>query len=258
MDTPQQRHRRYQQQAGWTAALQRHIAAALGLHTAQTILEVGSGTGAAGQSLSNLLQTPGRNPPRFFGVDLRLDDLTFSRTATPGHRPVCADGLALPFPDGVFDAGFCHFLLMWLADPLQALREMRRVTRPGGAVIALAEPDYGGRVDYPETLRPLGTLQSAALRAQGANPKIGRALPALFHHAGLEQIHSGVLGGEWAHSSGQTEDSIEWDILAHDLAGRLPSPELTRLRRLDRQAWQRGERVLYIPTFYCWGLVPAP
>jgi len=258
MHTPQQRHERYRQQAGWTAALQRHIAAALRLHTTRAILEVGSGTGAASQSLANILQTPGRKAPRFYGVDIRLDDLTWSRAVNPDHLPVCADGLALPFATGGFDVAFCHFLLMWLADPLQALREMRRVTRPGGPVIALAEPDYGGRVDYPEALRPIGALQTEALRAQGANPEIGCTLPALFHRAGLVEIHSGVLGGEWDHSSGQPQDSLEWDTLAHDLAGQLPPPELARLHRLDREARQRGQRVLYVPTFYCWGLVPTP
>ena len=256
MRTPHQRHQRYQQQAGWTAALQNHLAAALRLNTAHTILEVGSGTGAASRSLANLLQKTNRRSPQFYGVDLRLDDLTYSQTINPDHRPVCADGLTLPFAAGIFEVVFCHFLLMWLADPLRGLREMRRATRPGGAVIAFAEPDYGGRVDYPEALRALGTLQSDALRAQGADPEMGRKLAGLFHSAGLTNIHSGVLGAEWTESQTAQGSSIEWDTLQNDLAARLTEQDLERLRRIDQAAWQRGERVLYVPTFYCWGIVP--
>ncbi len=41
----------------------------------------------------------------------------------------------LPFPDAAFDVAFAHTLLMHLAEPLRALREMRRVLAPGGVLI---------------------------------------------------------------------------------------------------------------------------
>jgi hypothetical protein len=130
---------------------------------------------------------------------------------------------------------------------------MRRVTRPGGWVLALAEPDYGGRVDYPEALIPLGVLQEAALSRQGAQTRLGRRLAALFHDAGLAEIETGVLGGQWREAPSPQEQAQEWAVLKADLAGDLPTLELARLRQLDQQAWARGERVLFVPTFYAMG-----
>ena len=37
-----------------------------------------------------------------------------------------------PFTNASFDLTFCHYLLLWLKDPLSAIKEMKRVTRPGG------------------------------------------------------------------------------------------------------------------------------
>jgi len=54
------------------------------------------------------------------------------------------DASRLPFADGFFDLTYCHYLFLWLKHPLQALQEMKRVTRPGGWVATFAEPDYEG------------------------------------------------------------------------------------------------------------------
>ncbi len=148
---------------------------------------------------------------------------------------------------------FCHFVLLWLADPRRALNEMRRVAAPGGAVLALAEPDYGGRIDYPEALSRLGTWQSQALEEQGANPRMGRRLAGLFQQAGLVEVESGVLGAQWSQTDSDEDMEMEWQVLRNDLAEAVPPEELEALERLDRQATQAGERVLFVPTFYAWG-----
>ena len=44
-------------------------------------------------------------------------------------------------------------------NPLQALDEMKRVTRPGGHVLILAEPDYTHRIDFPDELEYLGKFR---------------------------------------------------------------------------------------------------
>lgn len=64
--------------------------------------------------------------------------------ATAAERmPVCrADGRALPFADGAFDAVAITFVLEFLDDPERLLREARRVTRGPIAVIALCGPSY--------------------------------------------------------------------------------------------------------------------
>ena len=64
---------------------------------------------------------------------------------------------------------------------------MVRVTHPGGFVLALAEPDYGGRIDYPTELSQIGDWQKNALKQQGANPLMGRELRSIFSHAGINK-----------------------------------------------------------------------
>jgi ubiquinone/menaquinone biosynthesis C-methylase UbiE len=43
---------------------------------------------------------------------------------------------SLPFADNTFDLTYCRFVLMHLSDPLRAITEMVRVTKPGGMVVA--------------------------------------------------------------------------------------------------------------------------
>ena len=127
------------------------------------------------------------------GLDLDPTRLADAARHVPQAKLVCGDALGLPYPAEVFEITFCHFLLLWVPDPLQALLEMRRVTRPGGYVLALAEPDYNSRVDKPDPLAPLGRWQAESLRRQGADPGLGARLAELFRQAGIPPIETGRL-----------------------------------------------------------------
>ncbi len=241
-------HERYRQQARWTADLRRFLGEKASLPRARRVLEVGSGTGVilAGLVLGSSAAV--------FGIDLDLPSLRFSRSFAPAAHHAQAGAHFLPFPDGAFDLTCCHFLLLWTPEPEQVLREMRRVTRPGGAVLAFAEPDYGGRIDYPPVLAELGRWQTGALADRGADPLLGRRLAGLLAAAGLRSVESGVLGGNWTGLPDRQAWEMEWETLASDLAGTIPAARLEELRRQDWQAWQQGQRVLYVPTFYAWGV----
>lgn len=244
-------HERYLQQAQWTASLRRRLLAAAGLPSGGRILEVGSGTGAVTTDLARL------NARLVLGLDLNHAANVFACATSPGARFVTGNGLRLPFPAGAFDASVCHFLLLWVDDRLQLLREMRRVTIPGGWVACLAEPDYGGRIDFPEALAQLGRWQAQSLRRQGANPQVGRTLLGLMHQAGLEQLEAGVLGGEWAETQIARPDPMEWATLRVDLAGSPEATQIPALEAADRKARAEASRILYVPTFYAHGRAPA-
>ena len=147
--------------------------------------------------------------------------------------------------------------MLWVTDPEQVLREMHRVTVPHGWVACLAEPDYGGRIDYPAELGPLGHWQSEALMRQGAVPEIGRQLMDLLHAAGLAKIEGGVLGAEWTSAQIAEWDTTEWETLRRDLTNGQHARQLERLEAVDRRARQEGRRVLFVPTFYAHGRVPS-
>ena len=213
------------------------------------MLEVGSGTGAITIDLAAFA------PGRTYGLDIDQAANSFAAALIPGVPFVTGDGLRLPFASGAFEASVCHFLLLWIADPTQALREMRRVTAPGGWVACLAEPDYGGRIDYPLALSLVGQWQSEALRGQGARIETGRTLLALLHAAELEQVEGGVLGAEWRAGQIAAVDPTEWATLRHDLAGSQYAAQLDSLQAAEQRARRQGSRVLYVPTFYAHGRV---
>jgi SAM-dependent methyltransferase len=242
-------HARYLQQAAWTRPLREYLFKRAGLARARRVLEVGCGTGAI---LSDLTASSAF----IHGLDRDLGSLTEAQCHAAQAHLTCGDALALPFYDKSFDVTFCHYLLLWVADPLRALLEMKRLTRPGGAILALAEPDYAGRVDRPEALAPLGRWQSESLRRQGANPDLGSHLANLFAQAGLKIVETGTLGGQEGRRPSPAERDLEWAVLEADLAGFVPAEEITRLKAVDERAWVHGERRLYVPTYFAYGQVP--
>jgi SAM-dependent methyltransferase len=110
------------------------------------------------------------------GIDLSAEYLSLAQTDAPFANLIQGDGHQLPYASSSFEIVFCHFLLLWVAEPQTVVNEMARIVRPGGAVLALAEPDYGGRIDYPEEFSELGLWQEQALRRQGADTRLGRRL----------------------------------------------------------------------------------
>jgi SAM-dependent methyltransferase len=239
-------HVRYTQQATWTRELRAYLFEQADLARARRALEVGCGTGAI---LSGLVV-----PAGLHGLDIDPAALGQCRVQAPGAFLTRGDALALPYRPGAFDVTFCHFLLLWVPDPLQALREMKRVTRVGGHVLALAEPDYTARVDQPDELAPLGRWQTESLRRQGADPSLGGRLGDLFSRAGIELVETGAMQSA-VHAPSPADRELEWAVLESDLAGFVPSDDLQKMKSLDEAAWARGERRLHVPTYFAWGKI---
>jgi SAM-dependent methyltransferase len=242
-------HRRFEIQAGWTREVQEHIFSNFPVGPGSRLLEVGCGTGALIASLNE------RFPACYTGIDLDGPRLEFARQILPRAAFIREDGASLPFPSGSFDGAFCHFLLLWTAAPVSILAEMTRVTKPGGLVAALAEPDYGARIDHPAQLAELGRLQRRALKAQGADPDMGRKLGGLFAQAGLANVQSGILGARWQMCAVGAEFESEWEVLESDLSAVVSPADLARWKAADLAARETGQRVLFVPTFYAVGEV---
>jgi SAM-dependent methyltransferase len=245
-------HSRYLQQAGWTRSLRHFILRRLDLQPGSRILEIGCGTGAVTSDLAETFQTT------VHGLDINFTFVELAKSEDPKSRYLCGNALSLPYPADCFDVVICHFFLLWMREIPSILREMQRVTKSGGTVAALAEPDYGGRIDFPDSLNELGQWQAFALGSQGANPNVGRRLMAEFIAAGLDAVESGLMGGQWKASYDKNAFDQEWKIIESDLSVMVSPARLSALRRMDEVAHRKGERILFVPTFYTFGKTVKP
>ncbi|TXS16185.1 methyltransferase domain-containing protein [Streptomyces sp. ms191] len=153
------------------------------------VLDVGCGPGTITADLAALVA-----PGRVTAVDAAPDVLEKARQVADerGLRNVefaVADVHALDFPDDSFDVVHAHQVLQHVGDPVRALREMRRVCRPGG-VVAARDSDYGSFAWFPErpALDAWQALYRRVARANGGEPDAGRRLFSWARRAGFTQI----------------------------------------------------------------------
>ncbi|WP_328967725.1 methyltransferase domain-containing protein [Streptomyces sp. NBC_00239] len=124
-----------------------------------------------------------------------------------------ADVHALDFPDDSFDVVHAHQVLQHVGDPVRALREMRRVCRPGG-IVAARDADYAAMTWYPASpgLERWQRLYDAVARANGGEPDAGRRLRAWAREAGFTDIASSATS--WCFAS--AEERAWWSGLWAD------------------------------------------
>ena len=118
-----------------------------------------------------------------------------------------ADVHALSFADDSFDIVHAHQVLQHVADPVQALREMRRVAKPGG-IVAARDADYAGFLWFPliDELDQWLRLYQDAARANGGEPDAGRRLLSWAKAAGFEDVTA--TASTWCYAN--AEDRAWW------------------------------------------------
>lgn len=243
------RHARYLQQAGWTRHLRTYLFETAGLASASSILEVGCGTGAV---LSDLPASGGRRPKSGLaahGLDLDITALLECRQHVNANL-VCANGLAMPYPSGGFDIVFCHFFLLWVGSPVEALIEMKRVARLGGHVLVVAEPDYGSRSSLPYPFDRLASLQQRSLKARGADTTIGSRLSELVRMSGLKLVEAGRLSERPVADISDAEADQELEVLRHDLQALQPGAEWNSLINALSSVNPDAMRIMQVPTYF--------
>ena len=170
------------------------------------VLDVGCGPGTITAGLAERVA-----PGTVTAVDAEPGVLEEARRAVEGRglanvRFAVADVHDLDFPDDSFDIVHAHQVLQHVPDPVRALREMRRVCRPGG-LVAARDADFGGMVWHP---RPPGMedwlpLYRAVARDAGGEPDAGRRLASWAREAGFTDIIA--TASAWCFS---TPEEREW------------------------------------------------
>jgi demethylmenaquinone methyltransferase/2-methoxy-6-polyprenyl-1,4-benzoquinol methylase len=113
---------------GQTRAWRRAVVRAVEPLPGMRILDLAAGTGTSSVPLA---EAGAFTVP----CDFSLGMLMVGRAHQPRLSFVAGDGMHLPFGDGVFDAVTISFGLRNIHDRIAGLREMRRVTRPGGRLV---------------------------------------------------------------------------------------------------------------------------
>ncbi len=151
------------------------------------LLDVGAGPGTISADLAGRVAEV--TATEVGEVELELSrDLAAARGVRNMTFEV-ADVHALPFADDTFDVVHAHQVLQHVEDPVQALREMHRVTRSGG-LVAVRDSDYRAFAWYPELpeLDEWMQLYQATARANGGEPDAGRRLLAWARAAGFTDV----------------------------------------------------------------------
>jgi SAM-dependent methyltransferase len=154
-----------------------------------SVLDVGCGPGTITADLAMLV-----TPARVTALEVTAEALDLARAeiARRGLTNVdfrVGDVHALDFPDDTFDVVHAHQVLQHVTDPVAALREMRRVTRPGG-VVAVRDSDYAAFTWFPEVpeLTEWLDLYERVARGNGGEPDAGRRLLAWGREAGFTEL----------------------------------------------------------------------
>jgi ubiquinone/menaquinone biosynthesis C-methylase UbiE len=116
-------HQRYQQQARWTQNLRKYVYDKVRIQQGNKILDIGCGTGVLENELYRY------SPSLVVGLDIDFSALKIAHEYAPNSIYTVGDCKRLPFRAGIFDVTLCHFLLLWVKNPINAIEEMARVTR---------------------------------------------------------------------------------------------------------------------------------
>lgn len=164
------------------------------------LLDVGCGPGTITSDFARRLA-----PGLVVGMDASEQVIAEARRDHPDVSFTTGDVYRMDLPDASFDIVHAHQLLQHLADPVAALKEMRRVTAPGG-IVAVRDSDYGSFTWHPGDDRLVRWLQlyREIARANHGDPDAGRHLLSWARQAGFTRIEASA--SVWCFATPQDRD----------------------------------------------------
>ena len=182
------------------------------LRAGMDLLDVGCGPASITADLAERVA-----PGRVVALDAAAGALEAAR-ATLRERGLSeqvevtsGDVMALPFEDASFDVVHAHQVLQHLADPVGALAEMRRITRPGG-IVAVRDAVYSAMTWFPEPagMEQWRSVYMATARANGGEPDAGSRLLSWARAAGFADVTASASTWCYATPADRAWQSQTW------------------------------------------------
>jgi demethylmenaquinone methyltransferase/2-methoxy-6-polyprenyl-1,4-benzoquinol methylase len=179
----------------------KQVVEAVAAETGELVLDLAAGTGTSSQQFADAGAT-------VVPCDFSLGMLRVGKQHRPGLPFAAGDGTRLPFADGVFDAVTISFGLRNVVDPLAGLRELRRVTRPGGRLVVceFSHPTWAPfRTVYVEYLmRALPPVARAVSSSPDAYVYLAESIRAWPDQPALAELvaEAGWHRPQWRNLSG--------------------------------------------------------
>ncbi|QEE61465.1 methyltransferase domain-containing protein [Salinibacterium sp. dk2585] len=176
------------------------------LSPGMSVLDIGSGPGTITIDLARRVA-----PGRVVGLDAAPEIVEQARAlareqGVDNVEFVVGSAYETGLPEASFEVVHTHQTLQHLADPIAALREMRRVVTPDG-VVAARDVDYAGTVVHPSSagLTAWAELYQRVARRNAGEPDAGRRLKEWARAAGFTRIESSA--SIWCFAS---DEEREW------------------------------------------------
>lgn len=226
----------------------------VGVKKARYILDVGCGAGFVTRDIAHL--TKGT----IVAIDGSASLIKVAHTILNEYTNTAitiGNAEFLPFFDNQFDIVTCNLTLMWADNPQQVVNEMTRVAKPNGRILASMEPDYGGKIHWPENEKVDPLFSGEAIRNKGGDPHIGRKLRELFITAKLETTIGIGNNRIWS-----CEEDKQYYLHSRDFYIKVMKDANLTAKEIDEWEYEylnsldKGTQLNFFPQFYAIGIKP--
>lgn len=226
----------------------------VGLKDAKLTLDVGCGSGIVTRDIARL--TKGK----VIGIDGSEDMINVAKDILKDFKNVelrVCNAKSLGFDDDTFDIVTCNLVLMWADDPQKVVDEMARVCKPGGRVLASLEPDYGGKLHWPENPKIDPIFAGKAITEHGGDPHIGRKLRLIFVRAGLDTTVGIGNNRIWSCAEDKSYYLHARDFYVKTLKNAgVSEKEIDKWEYDYLKSLDEGVQLNFFPQFYAIGVKP--